>query len=171
MILKAIRRRCEARLRDFPFPTPFNARTFCDTLGALRGRPIVLAPRTMPLDLTGLWVPLDTVDYILYACDESPRHQQQIIFHEAAHPYLGHRPVLRAAPAWLALTPGLDRGRMLEFLARRSPADPEEQEAEVTATLLMGRLDLATALAPANGDEPVDPIIEALVERLADDME
>ena len=171
MNLKAIRRRCEARLRNFPFPTPFNAQSFCATLGALRGRPIVLVPLSMPVDMTGLWVPLDTTDYILYATDESSWHQQLIIFHEAAHPFLGHRPRLRATPTWLALTPGLDRRRMREFLTRRRHTEVEEREAEVAATLLMGRLELGTSLDPVSAPEAVDPIIAALVERLAADLE
>src|SRR6266542_1720136 len=106
MDLKRLRQRCEARLRDFPFPTPFNARTFRDTLGAQRGRPIVCVSRSMPLDLTGLWVPEGGTDFILYEQDTSARHQQQIIFHEAAHIYLGHRPALCMSDRWFDLTPG-----------------------------------------------------------------
>jgi hypothetical protein len=66
MNLKALRARCEARLRDVEIPAPFDVWTFCGGLARQRRRPIVLRPIVSRLGPCGVWLALSTKDLILF---------------------------------------------------------------------------------------------------------
>ena len=92
MDLKQLRRRCEAQLREIDLPTPFDIRSFCDAVGARRGRPIRLCPVTSQAGPFGLWAAGTGIDYIFYERSTSPLHQEHIILHEVSHLLCGHQP-------------------------------------------------------------------------------
>src|SRR5687767_10750297 len=91
MNLKALRKRCEARLSELELYSHFDARAFCDALAARRGRPILVCPVASQAGPCGLWIGTPSADYIFFERDTSRLHQEHIILHEASHILCGHR--------------------------------------------------------------------------------
>jgi len=173
---KALRRLIHDRLHVFPLPTPLTEQTFCDTLAALRGRPIRLWP--MPMSRitaaqgdageapSGLWLADDHADNILFEQNTSISHQRLIIFHEGAHILWDDEPI-QAIAGQFASGPycNLDLSRMRTVMARQAYTDPQERRAELTARELLLRTN-----AMGNQGDWRGPST-ALLQRLAADLD
>jgi hypothetical protein len=155
---KAIRRRCEARLRELSLPTPFDLDTFIASVAARRGRPIARYALPLMGGLPGLWLTMPTGDLIYYEERTSPLHQQHIILHELCHILLGHRGIHPVAIGDLTLAE-------LRALRTDHYTRDEEHEAETLATLIGYRVQRACA-----GGAPADPHIAGAL-RLLDSLE
>ena len=141
MDYKSLRRRCKAQVRELDIPDPFDAAELCRRLAVKRGRPLAL----LPIELSaggpcGLWVSTAKADYIFYEARTSALHQEHIILHEVGHMLCQHEaaPVLGGTAAE-ALLPNLDPGMVRTVLGRTHYSDVEEQEAEMIATIILGR--------------------------------
>jgi len=168
-----MRRRCEARLRSLDLAVPFDIREFCDALARRRGRPIRLCPADTTTGPCGLWIATDQVDYFVYDERTSPVHQEHIILHEFSHAVCEHSPeqVLDEELAQL-LFPDLSPVLVRHILGRTCYSEPEEREAEMTASLIAARVHHwapeATWTAAPGAAEVVDRVGHSL-ERLPTD--
>jgi hypothetical protein len=138
---------------DAVLPTPFDAVALVARLAEQRGRPIELIPVAARPDVPcGLLMVTDRADCILYATDTTALHQQHILLHEAAHLVCGHdRSTTMAPPAGTeALLPHLPDSLVHRVLGRTVYSQPQEQEAELLASLIRSRAardDRAPSLA------------------------
>lgn len=138
MQLKPLRKRCEARLQDFPIPTPFDIRMLTEMIAARRGRPIELCVERIPIPtLSGLCVALETLDVIFYAAQDAPLHQEHIILHELCHLFCGHEGVAGEELLGLLFP---DLRLPLPSLRREKYASEDEREAEMLASLILERV-------------------------------
>ncbi|GAA1945608.1 ParH-like protein [Kitasatospora viridis] len=134
--------RCQRRVDELELPDPFDVTGFIRLLAARRGRPIELIPVTARPQLPcGLLVTTDRADCILYLADTTPLHQQHILLHEAAHLLCGHHedPGTRLSAAE-ALLPNLSGALVQRVLGRTVYAEPQEQEAELVASMILHRV-------------------------------
>lgn len=144
MELKALRRRCEARLRELDLPTPFDVHGFCERVARRRDRPIILRPIATQVGPWGLWAAGEHTDYILYESSTSSLHQEHIILHELSHLICGHRPARVTEPAVAAaLFADLSPDTIQRMLSRATYSAAEEQEAEVLASVLLERVSVS----------------------------
>jgi hypothetical protein len=144
---KSLRRRCAAQVRDLDIPTPFEVTELCRRLAAKRGRPLSLLPMSLlPGGPCGIWVATATADYIFYEERTSALHQEHIVLHEVGHMLCAHEaaPVLGGAATELLL-PNLDPGMVQRVLGRTHYSAVEEREAELIATIILGRASHRTA--------------------------
>ncbi|WP_225850427.1 ParH-like protein [Streptomyces sp. HPF1205] len=145
--------RCRNLVDGLPLPNPFDTATFVGVLAMTRGRPIRLVPVTARPHLPcGLLVSTDDTDCILYPADTTPLHQQHIQLHEAAHILCGHQEASAvAASAAEVLLPHLPASLVARVLGRTVYTEPQEEEAELVASLILhraARLARADAAAP-----------------------
>ncbi len=171
---KAMRRLILGRLHAFPLPTPLTEQTFCDTLAALRGRPIRLWPMPMARIAardnaseapSGLWLADDHVDNILFEQDTSISHRRLIIYHEGAHILWDDEPQVIAGQFAPSPYCNLDLSRMRTVMARQAYNDPYERRAELTARELLLRTDSVGNRGDGQGSSA------ALAQRLAADLD
>lgn len=172
---KAMRRLILGRLHAFPLPTPLTEQTFCDTLAALRGRPIRLWPMPMARIAaargdaseapSGLWLADDHVDNILFEQDTSISHRRLIIYHEGAHILWDDEPQVIAGQFAPSPYCNLDLSRMRTVMARQAYNDPYERRAELTARELLLRADSVNNRGDRQGPSM------ALAQRLAADLD
>ncbi|MCL5108048.1 MAG: hypothetical protein M1401_04135 [Chloroflexi bacterium] len=168
MDLKQHRKRCEARLRGLTLLVPFDVRSFCRSLAAQRGRPLLLHPLASQAGPCGLWVAGPTADYIFYEEETSPLHQDHIILHEASHLLCGHHPAPVSETEFSGLLfPNLAPKTVKAVLARAGYSLEDEREAELLASLILER---AGAGRPANGPG-VDSETEGILRRLEASLE
>lgn len=136
--------RCRRLVAALSLPDPFDIADFVDSLAACRGRPIELVPVTGRPNLPcGLLLTTADADYILYAADTSPLHQQHILLHEAAHLLCGHQDDSAGATldaAARTLMPGLSPALVERVLGRTIYTEPQEREAEIVASLILSRV-------------------------------
>jgi len=168
MDLKRQRKRCEARLRDLELPVPFDVRSFCGSLAARRGRPLLLRPMASKAGPCGMWVAGPTADFIFYEQETSPLHQDHIILHEVSHLLCGHRaaPVSETEFSRL-LFPNLKPETVKAVLARAVYSMEDEREAEMLASLILERIS-----AGMPSDTPVENAeTEGLLKRLEASLE
>lgn len=134
-------RRCRTISDSLELPDPFDAAELVARLAHDRGRPIdLIAVPARPGAPCGLLVTTGQADYIVYAEDTSEVHRQHILVHEYAHLLLGHAD---GSPP----DPGLTRGLMPHLsptligkvLGRTVYLEPQEQEAELLASLILKR--------------------------------
>jgi hypothetical protein len=151
---KAIRRRCEARLRELSLPTPFDLDTFIAGIAARRGRPIARYALPLMGGLPGLWLETDTADLLYYEERTSSLHQQHIVLHELGHILWGHRGTHPAEIGELTLAEW-------RALRREHYTRVEEQEAETLATLIHHHVHRARA-----DDARADPHIAGVLRLL-----
>lgn len=134
--------RCRRLVAALSLPDPFDIADFVRTLAAHRGRPIELVPVTGRPNLPcGLLLTTAAADYILYAADTTPLHQQHILLHEAAHLLCGHQDDGAGLDsAARTLMPGLSPALVERVLGRTIYTEPQEQEAEIVASLILSRV-------------------------------
>lgn len=68
----------------------FGIENFIHHLEAQRARSILCTPYDFRPDVTGVWIPAETADYIFYSRYTHPVHQIHIVLHEIAHMLLKH---------------------------------------------------------------------------------
>jgi hypothetical protein len=141
-----------AKIRGHGLPVPSDSYTFCERLGQVKGRRILLRPVDMKaIQETGLYAMLlrgGELDIILYHEDATEWHKQWCIMHEAGHVLLDHE---------MPSVPGLERiaelfvelpadlvvrqlgvGLRRLGLARCGISRREEREAELVAAVVLG---------------------------------
>lgn len=146
--LRALRRRCLARLRALSVPVPFDLQPFCAALAADRDRPLLLVPffAKRPKDrdaTTGAWHASIAADYIFYEPETSPLHQAHIILHELGHLLCDHPPrAVAAATLQTAQFSHIRLDQVAGALRQGAYSTTEECEAEIFASLLLERVAL-----------------------------
>ncbi|MGW1867117.1 ParH-like protein [Streptomyces mauvecolor] len=144
-------RRCRDIAASLELPVPFDAAELIAAVAEQRGRPIELMPTDWhPGVPCGLLVSAELADYIAYAADTAPLHRQHILVHELSHLLCGHDGTLSTE-----LTPHLSPGLVRRVLGRTVYTDPQEQEAELLASLILQR---AIWSLP---DRPSDPFLDS----------
>lgn len=134
---------CRKRLASLELPETPDIRMLCEHLGRQRGRPIHLIPAAMQApDPCGLWIAANNADYIVYEANTSKLHQEHIIAHELAHMICCHRGTGELDEATMnQLFPGLGPELLRDIFRRTTYSDVQEEEAEITASLILGRAD------------------------------
>jgi len=155
---KAIRRRCEARLRELSLPTPFDLDTFIAGIAARRGRSIARYALPLMGGLPGLWLETNAADLLYYEERTSPLHQQHIVLHELGHILWGHRGLR------LGQTIALGDLTLAELRALRDERYTEEEEyaAETLATLIQHAAQRAQAGLAVDADPHTTRILRLL---------
>ncbi|WP_186818489.1 ImmA/IrrE family metallo-endopeptidase [Nocardia ninae] len=144
-----LRKHCEEIARTLPIPYPFNSKAFIEALIKYRGRRIELVEMTVDRDTPcGMFVATPEADYIFYAANTSPLHQEHIIAHEAAHILYNHggTGALGEAVAPL-LMKNLSPELITRVLGRTAYSESDEAEAEMLASVILiraGRADPPT---------------------------
>jgi hypothetical protein len=156
-----LRRRCERRLEKIPVPDPFDLDIFCAVMAAHRRRPLTLQP--MP-GLSagapcGLWISVQTADYVFYDPETSQLHAEHIVLHELSHMLSGHTTGLTVGSdvtegAFRRLAPDLDPRTIDTMLGRASYTTAQEREAEMLASLIRAR----STVGPSPSRPPRDAL-------------
>ena len=168
--LRALRRRCEARLRELSLPVPFDLDGFCQDLARRRHRPLRLRPVVAPVAPYGVWVATPTSDYIFFEEDTSPLHRLHIILHELSHVICEHYPVpFQDVSISVDLFPDLRPDTIRLLLQRTVYSTNEEREAELLATLLLARITQSTPRPGSSDDSEAREVLHRLVSSLEDD--
>ncbi len=152
MIFATDRKRMVAKIRAHDLPVPSDSYTFCERLGQVKGRRILLRSVDMKaIQETGLYAMLlrgGELDIILYHEGVSEWHKQWCIMHEAGHILLDHEmpsvsglesiaELFVELPADLVIRQ-LGVGLRRLGLARCGISRREEQEAELVAAVVLG---------------------------------
>lgn len=166
MRLRELERQVRGILAGLEVPDPFDLRAFCASVAAARGRDLHLhqLPRA-GADGTacGLWLATDKADHVFYAAGTGWLHQQHIILHEIGHILCDHvAPPPEPEDLTALLLPDLDPATVARVLRRSSYSAPQEQVAEMIATMLNERAASAVARPPA------DPALGNLYDALAE---
>jgi Zn-dependent peptidase ImmA (M78 family) len=138
--LKRLRRKCEARLVAIHNgKEEWNAFSLLERLSILRGRPIHLIPMAISgYSLHGAWISTAPADLIIYEARTTGTHQEHIIAHELAHILCGHQAETTGDNTVLRqLFPDIAPEVVRQALQRTEYSDRNEQEAEMTASLLL----------------------------------
>lgn len=165
--LRALRVRCEERLQGMMVPQPFNLKTFVAEVSRHRGRQLVLAelPEQHRGSLTGMWMALEPGDVVFVEPAASPYHRSVIALHEIGHILWGHNADADLAD-YLAETicPDLSASTIRKLLvrARHRYSSEEEQEAELTAALIMARSETGPPPGLYRQDSSLLRLAEAL---------
>ena len=142
MSLRSIRRQCESALEGVPVPNPFDINDFCRVISSRRGRALHLVPKQTRLGPCGVWLSLPEVDYVFYESETSQLHREHIIMHELGHLLCEHQPTEVIDEEVVAqLFPHLNPAVVQRVLGRTTYTAVEEQEAEMLASLVRGRVE------------------------------
>jgi len=120
---------------------PFDLDEFLRCFAAQRGRSLKVTPLPVlsePGFASGVWVATDSTDYVLYNDRTSPLHQRHIILHEVGHMIFAHnerRLSDNVVPD--GGFPNLEPRSARHLMGRVHYSEPEEEEAEMVATLLL----------------------------------
>ena len=156
--LREIEQRCRALLDELE-PTirwdrVSDVAALCRLIGSQRGRPIHLEVVRLPPDLSGLWLPGASEDYIFSSWDTVPAQRGQVILHELSHILCGHRALVADAEVLLRQQlPLLDSDAIRRKLGRSRYDTRSEREAEMLATMLERQWEAARPNARRAGDQ------------------
>lgn len=144
-------RACKRRLDELGLPVELGIAKLVEHLSDRRGRPIVLMPITVRVgDPSGVWIATAEVDVIGYQASTSRHHQEHIIAHELGHMVCCHRGVVQPDEQSVSLLfPDLAPGLVRELLRRTGYSDAQEEEAEITGSLLAAKLIKDACATPA----------------------
>lgn len=166
MRLRELERQVRRILAGLEVPDPFDLRAFCASVAAARGRDLHLHQLPQAgVDGTacGLWLATDKADHVFYAAGTGWLHQQHIILHEIGHILCEHvAPEPEPEDVTALLLPDLDPATVARVLRRSSYSAPQEQVAEMIATMLNERAGTVAARPPA------DPALGNLYDALAE---
>jgi hypothetical protein len=158
--LQRTRARCEALAATIRVPNPFDLNTFVEQLGTDRGRPIYLLPLPLPPGAPcGVCLPTPATDYIIVTAAVNGPQRVHICLHEIAHLLLNHSVESTGSAASASLFPHLDPAVVRRTFARTTYTTPEEQEAEILASLLGQRAKL---WRPPSQRASADPLVTRL---------
>lgn len=165
--LRELRDACEKLVATIEVPKPFDIRQFCDNVAAHRERPIKLfdvanmAGEEAPY---GAWVAVDDEDRIYLEQNTSSLHRTQIVLHECAHILCGHAPnALRDEEFLRQVVPDVNMAAILHMFSRHGYTTEQEREAEMVASILLGRTGLHHAEAlPEDENGTLSRLSEAL---------
>lgn len=169
-----IRQRCADRRAQLDVPTPFDLDAFVAQLAQQRGRPLQVSPLdalATPDTPCGVWIGTDAADHVFVEAHTSAFHRDHIVCHELAHMLLEHdsaAPTLGESYA-SRLLPNLSPDMLRRVLGRTAYTDRQEREAELLATLILGRTrpprpvaDRAASAAVSNTLRRLDEAIGGL---------
>jgi hypothetical protein len=145
--VRQLRRRCELRLEGVPIPHPFDLDELCEGIANLRGRPLHLqaVPGLSSTAPCGLWISVQSADYVFFDASTTRLHADHIILHELGHMLWGHSIAMDIENSALCqLMPDLDPKSIARILGRVSYTTSQEQEAEMLATLIRAGAGLST---------------------------
>ncbi len=155
MSLRDVRQRCQRLLDDCAGPDPFDANAFRQAVEKRRSRPIRMVPRDQMVGPCGVLISLRDTDYVFYEAGTSPVHRDHIVAHELGHLLCDHVPRERIGDEVIrSLMPDLEPTMVRTALGRTSYGEVEEQEAEMVASLVLGR--------PRTRQPAADPVMERL---------
>jgi predicted SprT family Zn-dependent metalloprotease len=118
----------------------FEIENFVHHLEAQRTRSILCVPYNFRSDITGIWIPAETADYIFYTCYTHPIHQIHIMLHEIAHMLLKHEH-MRISEVLPTDADIFHLTRDVGFMnSPRIQNDQQEQEAEAFVYLIQQQL-------------------------------
>lgn len=128
-------RRLEAIASELDLPVPFDVAELAARIADGRGRPIELMPTTWQPGLPcGFLVMADQADYIVYVADTAHIHREHILVHELAHLVCEHH---GTGPG--QFMPHLPNELVGRVLGRTVYSEPQEEEAELLASLVLQR--------------------------------
>lgn len=132
---------CQRRLNGLDLPELHDIRTFCAALAESRGRMITLVPITGgDAGIWGMWAATASADVIFYRSSISPLHREHLVLHEISHMLCDHAPAMASDAEWATtLLPSLNPAMVRRVLARSGYHDHQEREAELLASLILGR--------------------------------
>lgn len=134
-------RRCRRLINELRIPAPFDLDEFLRCFAAQRGRSLKVTPLPVlsePGFASGVWVATDSTDYVLYNDRTSPLHQRHIILHEVGHMIFAHNERrLSDSVVPDGGFPNLEPRSARHLMGRVHYSEPEEEEAEMVATLLL----------------------------------
>ncbi|MEZ0089063.1 hypothetical protein [Streptacidiphilus sp. EB129] len=144
---RSLRRACARLIRDLELPTPFDLTRFCHDLGVRRGRPLTLMEVDLPTALPcGMVAALDDRDIIFITAGLTGPHRDVVGLHEIGHLIAGHLADPLADPdAGRFVFKHLDPRLVRSINGRSNYSTPEEQQAEMIATMLFARIARFTA--------------------------
>jgi hypothetical protein len=127
---------------DDLIPAPWDLEKLVHRLARRRRRPIHLQPVEFPQGaVSGLWLPTELEDLILYDAAASPTLKEQIIGHELGHMLMNHHQLADASGSTTIsgtlLTSTISPDLVERFLARTVYADRVEAAAEEFGTRLL----------------------------------
>ncbi|MFY0409778.1 ImmA/IrrE family metallo-endopeptidase [Solicola sp. PLA-1-18] len=108
-------------------------------VGKRRGRSIKVIEKDLSgSEISGLWIEVGDVDYVVIAAGSPPARRAAILCHELAHMLLGHSGRSGNGGVQVAATiaPDIAPHVAARFLARDEYDDAQEVEAESLGTLL-----------------------------------
>ncbi|MCA0453826.1 MAG: ImmA/IrrE family metallo-endopeptidase [Chloroflexi bacterium] len=118
----------------------FEIENFIQHLEAQRARSILCTPYDFRPDVTGVWIPAETADYIFYSRYTHPVHQIHIVLHEIAHMLLKHEH-MKISEVLPVDTDIFHLTRDMGFMNSSSiQDDQQEQEAEAFVYLIQQQL-------------------------------
>ncbi len=177
--LRVVEALCRERLRMLEswihLEDVADVRALCAMISEHTGRPIHLEAWSLSTDVAGFWLAGSGTDYIFYAANATPPHQEHIILHELAHVLSGHlqEPVDVQALHDIYF-PHLDHDVVHMALSRTCYDSKTEREAELLASLIEQRWRTArlateplSAVADASSG-PHDAAVQQVRERLDD---
>ncbi|MFD7133622.1 toxin [Streptomyces sp. NPDC059894] len=165
---RRLRRECEARLTAVHVEEGArDVLSLRERLSALRGKPIHLVPMAIPgYSVNGMWISTVMTDFVIYEARTTRAHQEHIIAHELAHILCGHQAVADADNTVLRqLFPDIAPEVVRRVLQRTKYSDRSEQEAEMTASLLLapGRPARDAPTPPLSPDDEVVSRLRAAI--------
>lgn len=169
-----LRRRCEQALAALDLPGDSDLPMLCAHLSRERGLPIRLLPVPLHTEqFYGAWISSKVADFILYEAHTSKPHQQHIIAHEIGHMICGHGTSENLDDVFAGmLFPDIDRSLVRDMLKRGGYSDVQEQEAEITASVILERINRrpreTTWAVPAEAADTIARIERSLVQGLSD---
>lgn len=166
-----IAQRCAARLAQLTIPTPWDLDRFVAELAQHRGRPLQVSPLdalATPDTPCGVWIGTDAADHVFVEAHTSAFHRDHIVCHELAHMLLEHDSTPTHAENFSAarLLPSLSPDMLRRVLGRTAYTDRQEREAELLATLILGRARPPSPVADPTASPAVSDTLHRLDEAL-----